>query len=521
MEPAAEVPFGRSATEPLLRPSTPNGKAMKARCRSISSETTAKRPQELRRTKTAFSPSLFQGILSRPPAPRLGLFRNAAEYTSLRPSTDERPEEGAPAETFFTRDNVYCRYLVLALACVLVVGGPHEYDVVGAVEEPLRSRLGLSDSEFALLYSVYSLPNIVLVFFAGILLDRMGVRLSTLLFAGLVFIGSILVASGAYLSSFATVLFGRVVFAMGAESIYVAQNSIIANWFEDRGLSLAMGLGTSAMRLGTYVAFATSGPLFSYGSVIYPLAFATLTCGLSFIAAIAYWWIEEHSVSSRHASLPPSDPVHPSSVFSLPISYWLLSSISVLVMSALYPFQGFSTRYLHARLGINLIDAGQITSILSVSAIVLAPFLGAAVDYVGTYGVWLSVPTMLLSGCFALVALTEISPWILYTCIGVVYTAIFAALWPAMTEVVPSNNLGAAFGLNSAFINGGLLLSYTVVGALDDITEIPGDAGLYYTALVGMASIGSFMWIYVQYRTCKENVTPPNEKSNEKPALPA
>lgn len=49
--------------------------------------------------------------------------------------------------------------------------------------------MNLNNLEFNMLYSIYSLPNIVLPFFGGILIDKMGVRFSIFIFATVMTIG--------------------------------------------------------------------------------------------------------------------------------------------------------------------------------------------------------------------------------------------------------------------------------------------------------------------------------------------
>jgi MFS family permease len=56
--------------------------------------------------------------------------------------------------------------------------------------------LGISQEDFGVLYSVYSIPNTVLVFFGGMVGDRLGLRISSLIFVTFVFLGTTLVALG-------------------------------------------------------------------------------------------------------------------------------------------------------------------------------------------------------------------------------------------------------------------------------------------------------------------------------------
>lgn len=64
--------------------------------------------------------------------------------------------------------------------------------------------MGVSVTEYALLYSIYSWPNVILSVFGGYLIDRVfGVRVGTLVFSTFVTLGQVLqlrwAASGAVL----------------------------------------------------------------------------------------------------------------------------------------------------------------------------------------------------------------------------------------------------------------------------------------------------------------------------------
>lgn len=48
-------------------------------------------------------------------------------------------------------------------------------------------------------------------------------------------------------------ILGRVVFGMGSESLNISQNSIMAQWFKDKEISLAIGLCISIPKIGSAV----------------------------------------------------------------------------------------------------------------------------------------------------------------------------------------------------------------------------------------------------------------------------
>lgn len=68
-------------------------------------------------------------------------------------------------------------------------------------------------SQYAMLLSIYSLPNILLCFVGGFLLDSVfGIRLGTIIYMGLAMIGQIIFAFGAMINTFWVMLLGRFIF---------------------------------------------------------------------------------------------------------------------------------------------------------------------------------------------------------------------------------------------------------------------------------------------------------------------
>jgi len=102
-----------------------------------------------------------------------------------------------------------------------------------------------------MLYSVYSLPNIILPFFGGMLIDRMGVRFSIFVFSSILILGQLVVVISAYKFEYYSMLVGRCIFGIGSESLNAAQAAIMAHWFRGQEVSLALGLCLSVPKLGS------------------------------------------------------------------------------------------------------------------------------------------------------------------------------------------------------------------------------------------------------------------------------
>jgi MFS family permease len=142
---------------------------------------------------------------------------------------------------------------------VAIAGSYYCYDNPSALESQLAQHfVGTSyassfDVYFNLLYTVYSIPNVILPFYGGFLVDKIGVRIMIVLFAVFIFAGQILLAIGVQMKSMPMMLAGRTLFGLGGESLSVGQSALIAAWFKDKELAFALGINLSIGRLGSVI----------------------------------------------------------------------------------------------------------------------------------------------------------------------------------------------------------------------------------------------------------------------------
>src|SRR5215211_6290650 len=111
------------------------------------------------------------------------------------------------------------RWGVLVAISVAMFGNYYVYDAVGPVADALQRLLGFTDTQIGTLNAIYSFPNIVMVLIGGIIVDRYGTRLSTLMFAIVCAVGAVVTAVSPL---FPVMAAGRLIFGLGAESMIVA-----------------------------------------------------------------------------------------------------------------------------------------------------------------------------------------------------------------------------------------------------------------------------------------------------------
>src|SRR4029077_4004520 len=110
------------------------------------------------------------------------------------------------------------RWMVLIFVSLAMFGNYYVYDALSPLADVLKQQLGFSDSNIGLLQAIYSFPNIFTVVIGGVLIYRIGLRRSLVVFGVLSVIGPAITVASAHLWLMAT---GRLIFGMGAESLIV------------------------------------------------------------------------------------------------------------------------------------------------------------------------------------------------------------------------------------------------------------------------------------------------------------
>ena len=152
------------------------------------------------------------------------------------------------------------RVVVLVLICNITFGSYYCYDLPGALKGNLFDSVpGMNQLQYNLMYSLYSWPNTVQVFFGGYIIDRyLGVRRGSAICCLVLVFGQALVCFGISQKRIDVVLAGRFLFGVGGETLSVAQSAYAAQWFKGAELATAFGIVLSFSRIGSAVNFDVS-----------------------------------------------------------------------------------------------------------------------------------------------------------------------------------------------------------------------------------------------------------------------
>ncbi|KAL7443929.1 hypothetical protein ACHAXM_010939 [Skeletonema potamos] len=159
-----------------------------------------------------------------------------------------------PASMHLKKSSMRSRWLILALTCTVMIASYYSYDIPSALHQQLQDYMPRSpnfERNFNLLYTVYSIPNVILPLFGGNFVDIYGAPQCLFAFASVVCCGSVLLSIGVSSKAWGIMYLGRFVFGLGAESLCVAQSTITSDWFEGNDVAFAMGIGLAVSRLGS------------------------------------------------------------------------------------------------------------------------------------------------------------------------------------------------------------------------------------------------------------------------------
>ena len=377
-------------------------------------------------------------------------------------------------------DNPIARWGVLILVASMMFFAYMFVDVMSPLMSLVEGNLGWTSSTFGTYAASEYILNVCgFLLIAGVILDKLGVRFSGILSAGLMVAGAAIkfigISEWFQATAFAQWLgswwvempasakmasLGFMIFGCGCEMEGTNVSKILAKWFKGKEMALAMGLEMAIARLGVF-AVMWIAPIISKsfgGSLLAPVGFcgALLCVGLlNFIifgimdkkfdkqlaqAGMAVG--EEGSEEEFHLS--DLGAIFKSKMF------WIVALLCVLYYSAIFPFQRYATNFLELTLNISAEEGAQLFSCFPILAMVLTPFLGFFLDKVGKGASMLMIGSVIMTAChlcFAFVLPMFPEKWfalLLIVTLGVSFSLVPAALWPSVPKIIDEKILGSA-----------------------------------------------------------------------------
>ena len=439
-------------------------------------------------------------------------------------------------ETIATR--AWARWTVLAIVSFTMMAGY----IVAKEMSPLQFMLekmvsdggmGWTSGEFGIFAGSRGFFNVFLLmlFFAGIILDKMGVRFTGILSCVLMLGGAAAVYGvitytspdpmwnvpllGSIKRQVALAALGFAFFGIGYEMCGITVSKVVVRWFSGKEMALAMGLQVAMARLGTALALGFSPIIALKWGLPRPILIGVFSVGVGLIAYLYYCTMDRRlDVETQNLASPQDskgDAVETQNLASqddeqfhfadmkLTIKnpgFWLITLLCLFYYSALYPFLDFATKLMISKYGVNAELAGMIPAILPFTSIVLTPLFGAWCDNKGRGATMMVVGSIMLTAVLIIFAMPLNSSWLAVTlmCVlGIAFSLLPAALWPAVPKIVPMKQLGTSYSIIYYIQNIGLMLIPVLIGKVlerDTISEqVDYTHSLVIFAIIGLGAI--------------------------------
>ncbi len=289
------------------------------------------------------------------------------------------------------RDSAAMRWTALLLLALAMFCSYIFMDILSPIKDLMQETRGWDSTAFGTMQGSEVFLNVFVFFliFAGIILDKMGVRFTAVLSAAVMLVGALIkwyAISEAFMGSGLETWFtnnlnyipvfdelgvspfyagmpasakfaacGFMIFGCGCEMAGITVSRGIVKWFKGREMALAMGSEMALARLGVATCMIFSPFFAKLGgevSVSRSVAFGVVLLCIALIMCIVYFFMDKKLDSQTGEAEEKDDPFKISDLGQILTSsgFWLVALLCVLYYSAIFPFQKYAVNMLQCNL---------------------------------------------------------------------------------------------------------------------------------------------------------------------------
>ena len=287
------------------------------------------------------------------------------------------------------RDNPAVRWAALLLLALAMFCSYIFMDILSPVKELLEQTRGWDSDTFGTYAGAETFLNVFIFFliFAGIILDKMGVRFTALLSGGVMLMGAAInwyavteAFAGSGLNTWFTdhlnyvpglhelgvspftatmpasakfAALGFMIFGCGAEMAGITVSRGIVKWFKGKEMALAMGSEMARLGVATVMIFS---PFFAkLGGDIQvsrAVAFGFVMLCIAMMMFVVYFFMDRKLDAQTGEAEEKDDPFRISDLGKVLSSgvFWVVALLCVLYYSAIFPFQKYAVNMLQCNI---------------------------------------------------------------------------------------------------------------------------------------------------------------------------
>ena len=421
------------------------------------------------------------------------------------------------------------RWIVLVFVSLAQFGNYYIYDSINPLERIFHDQLGFSASMFGWLNASYSIAAVATLLLGGVIIDRVGIRQALLLFSALCLAGAALTAME---GKFGTMVAGRTLLGLGAESQIITVTTALARWFKGKELSFAFGINLTIARLASIAA--DNSPTWAQWAFYpngtsaepswhRPLVLAAAIGLICVISAIVYWLMEQYADS--HYTLGKSgepDKLSFAEGLKFNPSYWYVVALCFTFYSGIFPFRTFAmdlftskilaahgaTSAMTAMFAVAQQEAGRLNSLLPLSAMIATPLFGLLADRIGRRAMLMLLGSFLLMPVYLMIVYSSLPLFVPITMLGIAFSLIPAVMWPSVAYIVSEHRLGTAYALMSLIQQIGFFIFNWAIGKANDISGASPTNPQGYAMGMWIFSILGFLGLFFSFMLLRRETGP-------------
>jgi len=360
------------------------------------------------------------------------------------------------------------RWLILGFSVFLLFTTHYCTHVPAAIKDTLRIRFSSELDEagyeyfFNALFSIYSLPNIILPFLNGYLVDKIGLRVMLFSLIFITAMGEILFTNGLLATKIFPTLVGRFIFGIGSESLFVMENLLLTKYFHGKELALAITINLGCANFGGVTNMYFTSRLISKYQFEQAIWVGAALCCFSLLCAIIVIRIDSQGTEKDYDLLMKYQEIDVREIQVNDIKrfdkiYWYLVIVAFTLNSSILCWTNIGSSYFieewYYDWEVNQaeITADTFVALMWLMAAITGPICGY---YVDNYG---SRPKVLMAASF-LCIITMILFFIAHPIfpsilLGLAYSLGGSSIYPSISYIVPQGYLGKANGLITSVQN--------------------------------------------------------------------
>ena len=295
------------------------------------------------------------------------------------------------------RDSAGMRWTALLLLALGMFCSYIFMDILSPIKDLMETTRAWDSTSFGRMQGSEVFLNVWVFFliFAGIILDKMGVRFTAVLSGAVMLVGAIIkwyAVSEAFMGTGLETWFnnhlnwkplaswfdilpfadgmpasaklaacGFMIFGCGVEMAGITVSRGIVKWFKGREMALAMGSEMALARLGVATCMIFSPFFARLGgnvSVSRSVAFGVVLMCIALIMFIVYFFMDSKLDKQTGEAEEKDDPFKVSDIGKILTNkgFWIVSLLCVLYYSAIFPFQKYAVNMLQCNLTFTEVD---------------------------------------------------------------------------------------------------------------------------------------------------------------------